>query len=221
MRSDVERFLARFRRFGALPSVESYLALFHPDATLFDSGMPRPLTVPEIPEHIEGILKLVPDFRMTPQRSVFRAPTIFVEAHNAATLAGAPIVWASIYCIDLSGDRVIRGRRYYDRRPLFARLSPEIAARPAFEPEPLPIGAPMPETPIAFAALRRRLPDLEARLVASAGDAALRMREWELQSAEQPQRWLMTDRIDLEAGEVRSAAAYFDTLLLPEDRAAR
>lgn len=214
MRSDVDRFLARFRRFGAEPSVESYLALFHPDATLFDSGMPRPLTVPEIPEHIEGILKLVPDFRMTPQRSVFRAPTIFVEAHNAATLAGAPIEWGSIYCIDLAGERVIRGRRYYDRRPLFARLSPEVAARPAFEPGPPPIGAPLPETPIAFDALRRRLPDLEARLVASAGDATLRMREWEVQSAEQPQRWLMTDRVDLEAGKVRSAAAYFDTLLL-------
>ena len=34
------------------PSVASYLALFHPDATLFDSGMERPITVPEIAEHI-------------------------------------------------------------------------------------------------------------------------------------------------------------------------
>ena len=48
------RFLERFRAFGAQPDVARYLALFHPDATLFDSGMQRPITVPEIPEHIEG-----------------------------------------------------------------------------------------------------------------------------------------------------------------------
>ena len=47
--------------------------------------MPRPITVPEIPEHIEGILKLVPDFEMTPERWRFREPTIFVEAHNQAS----------------------------------------------------------------------------------------------------------------------------------------
>ena len=38
-----------------------------------------------------------------------------------------------MYCIDLRADRVIRGRRYYDRRPLFARLSSELAAKPAFD----------------------------------------------------------------------------------------
>ena len=57
---DADRFLERFRAFGAQPDVARYLALFHPDATLFDSGMERPITVPEIPEHIEAILKLVP-----------------------------------------------------------------------------------------------------------------------------------------------------------------
>lgn len=221
MSAETDRFLARFRRFGAEPSVASYLALFHPDATLLDSGMPRPLTVPEIPEHIEGILKLVPDFRMTPERAVFRAPTIFVEAHNAATLAGAPIEWPSIYCIDLAGDQVIRGRRYYDRRPLFARLSPEVAAQAPFEADPAPIGEPMPEAPIVLDALRRSVPDLDARLVAWAGDATLRMREWELDGtlAGKPLRLLMTDRVDLDAGKVRSASAYFDTLLLTAARA--
>jgi hypothetical protein len=140
----VDRFLTRFRHFGASPSITSYLDLFHPDATAFDSGRPRPLTVPEIPEHIEGILKLAPDFRMTPERWRFREPTIFVEAHNEATLAGASIEWASVYCIDLLGDQVIRGRRYYDRQPLFARLSPEIAARVSIAIEKAQIGETIP-----------------------------------------------------------------------------
>lgn len=213
----VARFLERFRRFGAAPGVETYLALFHPKATLFDSGMPRPLTVPEIPEHIEGILKLVPDFRMTPERWRFREPTIFVEAHNQATLAGARVEWASVYCIDLRGDQVIRGRRYYDRRPLFARLSPEIAKRPAIECEPAPVGRPMPAEPLGLASLRRVVPDLEAKLLCEAGDETLVVREWELAGTRDGSavRVGFVDRFDLEAGRVASAAAYFDTLALP------
>lgn len=134
MGTDVERFLERFVAFGADPGVRSYLALFHPDATLQDAGMERPLTVPEIPEHIEGILKLVPDFRMTPERWRERGGTLFVEAGNRATLAGSEAHWRSVYCVDLLGDRVVRGRRYYDRRPLYARLDPSLPALPRYTP---------------------------------------------------------------------------------------
>ncbi len=36
MPHDVDGFLTRFRAFGAAPGVDTYLPLFHPDATLFD-----------------------------------------------------------------------------------------------------------------------------------------------------------------------------------------
>jgi ketosteroid isomerase-like protein len=127
---DLNGFLTRFFAFGAAPSVETYLPLFHPDATLFDSGMPRPLTVPEIPEHIAGTLELLADFRMTPERWRLGGRTCFVEARNEAVLGGAPAFWRSVYCVDLEGDRVIRGRRYYDRAPLFARIAPNVPRLP-------------------------------------------------------------------------------------------
>jgi hypothetical protein len=216
MSGDVERFVARFERFGAAPSVGRYLALFYPDATLFDSGMERPLVVAEIPAHIEGILRLVPDFRMTPQRFRFRAPTLFVEARNRATLAGAPIEWPSIYCIDLKGDHVFRGRRYYDRRPLFARLSAEIAERPRCAADPSPIGSALPATPLLGVALRRRMPDVALRLLAEAGDDALVFREWQACGTlgGSAVRIGVADRIDLAGGSVTSARSYFDTLAL-------
>lgn len=134
MSDPVESFLSRFRRFGDGPSSETYLALFHPEATLFDAGMPRPITVSEIPEHIEGILQLVPDFRMTPERVRHRDGTVFVEAHNQASLAGSLTEWRSVYCIDLAGDQVMRGRRYYDRRALYARLDPSLPSLPPHSP---------------------------------------------------------------------------------------
>jgi ketosteroid isomerase-like protein len=132
MTTDVERFLQRFAAFGAKPAVETYLALFHPDATLFDSGMQRPITVPEIPEHIEGILKLVPDFEMTPERWRFRGGTLFVEARNEASLGEKRLRWRSVYCVDLRGSFVIRGRRYYDRQPLYSLVAPNLPSLPPF-----------------------------------------------------------------------------------------
>jgi len=130
----VDAYLEKFRAFGEQPSLERYMLLFHPEATLFDSGMERPLTVPEIPDNIRAVLALVPDFRFEIVRWRFRDDTLFVEAANSATLAGAPIEWGSVYCMTLDGDQVRRGRRYYDRAPLFARLNPDAPAPPAFTP---------------------------------------------------------------------------------------
>lgn len=224
--AEIERFLALFRRFGAAPCVEFYLAFFDPEATLFDSGMPRPITVPEIPEHIEGILKLVPDFEMTPERWRFLEPTLFVEAHNQASFGKELVEWTSVYCIDLRGDRVIRGRRYYDRRPLFARLSPELATKPAFDGgAPLAIDAPVADAEAlaahyaARAAERARsfgIDGLTLELATWAGDASLVFLEWTATGERdgQPLRFGVADRYDLADGRVTASRAYFDSLAL-------
>ena len=170
MSPDLDGFLARFFAFGAAPSIETYLPLFHPDATLFDSGMPRPLTVPEIPVHIAATLQLLADFRMTPERWRLGGRTCFVEARNEAIVAGAPAFWRSVYCVDLEGDRVIRGRRYYDRQPLFARLAPNVPSLPApqVEREPEPAEPPAPAS------------DSTAELLAACADCWKRGAPWEL-----------------------------------------
>jgi hypothetical protein len=185
MQPDPDRFLERFRHFGAQPDVARYLALFHPDATLFDSGMERPITVPEIPEHIEAILKLAPDFRMTPERWRLRGTTIFVEAHNQATLRDQRVEWPSVYVIDLRGDQVIRGRRYYDRRPLVSRVFPGVA----------------PEAPA--------VPHLDLELLGWAGDETLRFLEWRAKGSVggKPIEFGIAERLDGSGTRL-----YFDTL---------
>ena len=185
--SPADRFLERFHRFGAEPSVATYLALFHPDATLFDSGMERPITVPEIPEHIESILKLAQGFRMTPERWRLRDATIFVEAHNQATLSGAHVEWPSVYAIDLRGDQVIRGRRYYDRRPLVSRVFPGV----------------VPEAP--------PVPHLDLELLGWAGDTSLRFLEWRARGSigGKPIEFGIAERLDDDGSR-----SYFDTLAL-------
>lgn len=138
---DAERFLERFRRFGASPGVGSYLELFAEDGTLFDEGMERPLTRAEIPRHIEELLAVVRDFRMVPERSRQRGARLFVEAWNRARIGASALAWRAAYVVELEGGRVRRGRRYYDRRPLLAAAAgdsldqamPPIVPRPAFE----------------------------------------------------------------------------------------
>jgi hypothetical protein len=223
MASDADRFLDRFRCFGAEPSVATYLALFHPEATLFDSGMERPITVPEIPEHIEAILKLAQDFRMTPERWRLRGVTIFVEAHNEATLGGGRIEWPSVYGIDLRGDQVIRGRRYYDRRPLVSRVFPGVSAEPPFA-FAMPSAPPFAASRDIDAFVRTRIESLktfprsepnasgevhELDLLAWAGDGTLLFLEWRARgrAGGKPIEFGIAERID--RGGVR---AYFDTL---------
>ncbi|MBY0274360.1 hypothetical protein K2Z84_03390 [Candidatus Binatia bacterium] len=120
----VASFLARFFRFGAEPSVATYLPLFHPDVTLFDDGMERPIGYDEIPASITATLALAQGFRMMPERWRGRAGVLFVEARNEATILGTPCRWQSVYRVHLDGDRVIDGRRYYDRAPLLATFDP-------------------------------------------------------------------------------------------------
>jgi hypothetical protein len=59
---------------------------------------------------------------MTPERWRQHDATLFVEAYNEATVAGTPCRWRSLYVVELAGDLVLRGQRYYDRAPLFAAL---------------------------------------------------------------------------------------------------
>jgi limonene-1,2-epoxide hydrolase len=132
------QFLKRFERFGSEPSVESYLALFHPEALLFDDGMERPIGVAEIPAHIAGVLTLVKGFRMTPERWRARGDVVMVEAHNRGEVAGRPVSWRAVYRIELDGALVRNGRRYFDRAALLAVLdpnTPSVAPRLAPAPE--------------------------------------------------------------------------------------
>ena len=45
--------------------------------------------------------------------------TLYVEAHNSATLNGTALTWPAVCCLTAAGDRVAGGRRYYDQNRLF------------------------------------------------------------------------------------------------------
>jgi hypothetical protein len=144
--SDAERaqFLKRFEHFGSEPSAETYLALFHPEARLFDDGMEQPIGVAEIPAHIEGVLALVKGFRMQPERWRARGKVVMVEAYNRGEVAGHAVSWRAVYRIELEGAQVRDGRRYFDRAAMLAVIDPTTpSVTPRLAPDALePLAAP-------------------------------------------------------------------------------
>jgi hypothetical protein len=155
---------------------------------------------------------------MTPERWRAGGATLFVEASNRASLAGTLLAWRSVYCMDLSGDRVLRGRRYYDRRPLFAALDPELPALPPGAlregGDPLPAaGGPEAARPAFARRLERCVAGLTLAPLAEAGDDEVRFTEWQVDGrlGGEPVSFGVAERSDLRA---RSTLAYFDTLAL-------
>ncbi len=136
---DLDGFYQRFTAWGADATVDGYVDLFDPDATLFDSGMPEPLPASGIRALITGTLGLLQGFRFEPVRqgrgpADGTADTLYLEARNTAVIGGEAVTWPAVYCVTVRGDRVLRGRRYYDQSAILPAAM--AAALPAEDPHP-------------------------------------------------------------------------------------
>jgi hypothetical protein len=124
-----ESALARFRAFGAAPSVAGYLDMFDPDGTLQHPGMSEPLRGAAIAGFITAALASVPDFTLTPVHWCARDEIVFIEARNTGTVAGRRIVWPSIYRLITRAGRVLDGRSFYDRAAVLSHADASLAGR--------------------------------------------------------------------------------------------
>jgi hypothetical protein len=109
-----QRFLTKFAGWGADPSVEGYLALFHPNATLLHPGMPTPISGEAIRIFITRALENLPNYRLLPISWAHQDNRIFIEARQSTRIENRELVWPTMYCIELRDDRVLTGRAYYD-----------------------------------------------------------------------------------------------------------
>jgi limonene-1,2-epoxide hydrolase len=123
--TDAEKFLARFRAFGAKPDPDAYVELFDArDGTVLHPGMREPLQRNHVHAYMSAYLRAMPGFRFEVLRHAIMGDTIFIEATSRAAPGGEPLEWGICYCIRLRGERVLAGRAYADRVPLLARLTP-------------------------------------------------------------------------------------------------
>ncbi len=138
--TDAERFVERFRAFGAEPSPERYEDLFDPvDGEVLHPGMRAPLPRDQVREYMATYLQTIPGFRFEIVRWAEGDGVVFVEAENEGKPGGTLLRWGSVYRIVLRGDRVLSGRAFADRIPILAALLPDATLRAMAE-----LGAPGP-----------------------------------------------------------------------------
>jgi ketosteroid isomerase-like protein len=107
-------YLEKFAAWGATPSIERYLALFDPHATLQHPGMAEPISGDDIRAFITRDLNSVTDYRLVPTSWAARGDTLFIETRQSARITGREVVWRAALCLELRGDRVLSGRAYCD-----------------------------------------------------------------------------------------------------------
>ncbi|MBN6041440.1 nuclear transport factor 2 family protein [Amycolatopsis sp. 195334CR] len=129
---NVRTFMTAYTAWGDNPrDVDAYLDLFVSDgsARLWDSGLAKPIdTTAGIRAQIEGVNRLVPDYRFVPERATASpdGKVAFVEATNTGTINGKPVAFTTMHRLvfgDPETTRVQDGRRSWDQVNLFAPVA--------------------------------------------------------------------------------------------------
>ena len=87
--SDAHGFVQRWEDAWREPPTR-FPALFHPEGTLFQAGMERPIGREAIGMRVTARLALIPDFRVRARRWASTDEDVFIEWTASGTVAGAP-----------------------------------------------------------------------------------------------------------------------------------
>ncbi|AXB43264.1 nuclear transport factor 2 family protein [Amycolatopsis albispora] len=183
--ANVRTFMAAYTAWGDNPrDVDAYLNLFVSDgsARLWDSGLQQPIDTPAgIRAQIEGVNRLVPDYRFVPEE-VTASPdgkVAFVEARNTGTVNGQAVSFRTTHRLifgEREPARVQDGRRSWDQVELFEPVADAQHPLPGlFEGITSSPGDPRPgvELPTAVRQLLWQREKSEALVAGHSGTASL------------------------------------------------
>ncbi|MFB7172136.1 hypothetical protein ACFCYM_15070 [Streptomyces sp. NPDC056254] len=167
-------FMKRQIAFGEAPSIQTYLDIFDPEASLWEAGGPALRGHADIGTSISRSLRLVPDLRYRGTNVVTEGSVMMFGQQNTVTLKGRKVSYPQIARNVLGDDgKTIQARRYYDRYELFEVLPDSERPRALFAGIADPAGSAGHGTAAGRAPDRFRPKDIAARLAAwNSGDAA-------------------------------------------------
>lgn len=117
--TDHKAFVKKFEHAWRDP-IARFARLFHPEGTLFQQGMERPLTRDEITPHVSRVLTLMPDQQIEVKRWAANRDDVFIEWSASATLRNQPIVWSGASRFTLRDGLILEEIAYFDTLPLRA-----------------------------------------------------------------------------------------------------
>jgi len=110
-------FVERFGRFWADPDPERVAELVAPDAVITWPGL-GPIRGTEYPEHMAGILMVVPDLRLEVTEHAEAGELAFISWRARATVGGEALEWTGIDRFRVRDGRALEGLIAYDSMPL-------------------------------------------------------------------------------------------------------
>jgi len=125
MPSAGEQFVRAFEEAWRDP-VARFPALFHPEGTLYQQGMERPIAKGEIGQHTANVAALLTDQRVDVDRWASRGEDVFIEWTTTATFHGEAVSWSGASRFTLRDGLVIEEVAYFDTLPLRARIDPAL-----------------------------------------------------------------------------------------------
>ena len=111
--SDQKDFVKKFQHAWRDP-IARFGSLFHPEGTLFQQGMERPLKRDEITAHVSRVLTLMPDQRIEVTHWGANGDDVFIEWDASATLRDQPIEWSGASRFTLRDGLIIEEIAYFD-----------------------------------------------------------------------------------------------------------
>ena len=117
--TDHKDFVKKFQHAWRDP-IARFASLFHPEGTLFQQGMERPLKRDEITAHVSRVLTLMPDQRIEVKRWGANRDDVFIEWSASATLRGQAIEWSGASRFTLRDGLILEEIAYFDTLPLRA-----------------------------------------------------------------------------------------------------
>jgi ketosteroid isomerase-like protein len=114
--AQAEDWVARFAANWARPNSETLHDLMHADTRNLIPPMKEPGDRDGVVAHFQGVLQMIPDFRLEVIRWAATADTVMVEWQGSATVAGKELGWRGVDRISLRDGKTYEGQVYWDTR---------------------------------------------------------------------------------------------------------
>jgi len=114
--NQAQAWVARFAANWAKPDPGGLRDLMHADTRNLIPPMTQPGDREGVVAHFEGVLRMIPDFRLKVIRWTAGADAVMIEWQGAATVAGKPLTWQGVDRVSLRDGKTYESQVYWDTR---------------------------------------------------------------------------------------------------------
>lgn len=114
--ASAEAWVAKFAENWAHPDPEGLRPLMHENTRNLIPPMTEPGDREAVVAHFQGVMRMLPDFRMRIVRWAPVGDTVMIEWEGQAAVAGKPLTWRGVDRISLRDGKTYEGQVYWDTR---------------------------------------------------------------------------------------------------------